>query len=339
MAIATPRRKAGLPLGALAATLAAGALLTAGALYLSGAFASAPKGPVDDLPETLPEGQVAVLMAARDISAHARVAREDLWDARFGRPALTIRSKEFVAQSGAITDITKIVGRVLARDKRPGFVFTERDFLPEGTRPGIVAGIPAGKRALRLEAEKIGGLVGLNPGDRFDVVATQPVDPQAAGAPGALDLGGAYGALLSQQLALQNQTLRRQQAIVRVVVQSGVVVSPLETRNVPVSSSSLTSGLRTTPRPVQEMVIAISPDEVAPLTESIAVGAQLTCLPRSGLPDDPKDSVTPGSVPDVHLPGGAAGGGRLPPLAVVDRIQGEERDLQAVPASPDDAPR
>lgn len=336
MAIASPRRSPSLPFGLLAMVLAAGALLAGGGFVLFNAVRST--GQAIEPPLVRPEGHIGVPISGRTIPAYHKLTRDDLWDAQHGRLAVTFIPE---AQIGdVIYDLSKLLGRVLDHEKPAGYAFTERDFLPKGTRPGVVAGIPAGKRALRLEAEKIGGLVGLNPGDRFDVVATQAVDPQAAGArPSALDLGGAYGALLSQQLALQNQTLRRQQAIVRVVVQSGVVVSPLETRNVPVSSSTLTSGLRTTTRPVQEMVIAISPEEVAPLTESIAVGAQLTCLPRSGLPDDPQGSVTPGSVPDVHLPGSVVGGGQVPPLAVLDRIQGDKRDLQAVPASPDDAPR
>jgi hypothetical protein len=334
MPVARPRRPS-LPLGLLALVLAAGALLAGGAVVLGNAISRSSTPAV--APLVRPDGHVGLPISGRAIPAYTKITRDDLWDARNGRLAVTFVPESQVGE--ALFELSKIIGRVLDHDKPAGYAFTERDFLPKGTRPGVVAGIPAGKRALRLDAGKIGGLVGLNPGDRFDVVATQPVDPQSAARPGALDLGGAYGALLSQQLALQNQTLRRQQAIVRVVVQSGVVVSPLETRNVPVSSSTLTSGLRTTTRPVQEMVIAIDPDEVAPLTESMAVGAQLTCLPRSGLPDDPKGSVTPGSIPDLHLPGSVVGGGQVPPLAVLDRIQGDKRDLQAVPASPDDAPR
>lgn len=337
MAIASPRRSPSLPFGLLAMVLAAGALLAGGGFVLFNAVRSTGQG--IEPPLVRPEGHIGVPISGRTIPAYHKLTRDDLWDAQHGRLAVTFIPE---AQIGdVIYDLSKLLGRVLDHEKPAGYAFTERDFLPKGTRPGVVAGIPAGKRALRLDAAKIGGLVGLNPGDRFDVVATQPVDPQSGARPGALDLGGAYGALLSQQLALQNQTLRRHQAIVRVVVQSGVVVSPLETRNVPVSSSTLTSGLRTTTRPVQEMVIAVDPTEVAPLTESLAVEAQLTCLPRSGLPDDPKESLTPGSTPDLQLPGAGAGvrAGSLPPLAVVDRIQGDKRDLQAVPASPDDAPR
>lgn len=334
MPVASPRRAQPLPVGLLALVLAAGALLAGGGFVLFSALRSPASTGLEPL--VRPEGHVGVPISGRAIPAYTKITRDDLWDPQSGRLAVTFIPEAQVGE--ALWDLSKIIGRVLDHDKPAGYAFTERDFLPRGTRPGLVAGIPAGKRALRLEAEKIGGLVGLSPGDRFDVVATQPVDAKAA-PPAGLDLGGAYGALLSRQLALQNQTLGRQQAIVRVVVQSGVVVSPLETRNVPVSSSSLTSGLRTTTRPVQEMVIAIDPSEVAPLTEAMAVEARLTCLPRSGLPDDPKDSVTPGSNPDLRLPGATSGGAQVPPLAVLDRIQGEKRDLQAVPASPDDAPR
>src|ERR1700681_3066398 len=60
-----------------------------------------------------------------------------------------------------------------------------------------------------------------------------------------------------------------------------------------VSSTALTSGLVLRTKPVQEIVIAIDPDEVAHLTEALAVGANVECVPRSGSPRDPKDSVTP----------------------------------------------
>jgi hypothetical protein len=78
-----------------------------------------------------------------------------------------------------------------------------------------------------------------------------------------------------------------------VIVQSAVIVQPMNTRGVPVYQSSLTDGAATRVRPVQEAVIAIDPDEVALLTEALAVEAKLTSIPRSGRPDDPPASRTP----------------------------------------------
>ncbi len=83
----------------------------------------------------------------------------------------------------------------------------------------------------------------------------------------------------------------------RVIVQSGNIVQAAATRMVPVASSTMTNGLVTRTKPVQEAVIAVAPGEVARLTEALAVGAEISCVPRSGRPDDPRDSLTPESDP------------------------------------------
>ncbi|MCW8138529.1 MAG: hypothetical protein KIT58_06465 [Planctomycetota bacterium] len=297
-----------------------------GLLWLAGAFRPKQEGP---RPLVQPPGTVAVPMAARPIKAYTKMTRDDLWDAKNGRFAVVFLPPDQVTPA-MMTTIADITGRVLGRDKTPGYVFTEDDFLPKGTRPGVVAGIPAGKRALRLEAEKVLGLIGLRAGDRFDLVATVPIDPSKQSGRNAVpNVGGAYGALLAQQLAQASGANGQKQANVRVVVQGGVVVTPVETRAVPTSTMSLTQGARTQTRPVQEMVIAIDPTEVAPLTEAMAIGAVLTCLPRSGRPDDPADSTTPGLTADLsRVPGLST---KAPQLTLVDHIQGECRALIAVP--------
>jgi Flp pilus assembly protein CpaB len=237
-----------------------------------------------------------------------------------------------------LVKLSDIMGRVLDHDKQPGYVFTENDFLPKGTREGIVAGIPPGKRAIRVLADKVEGLYGLRAGDRFDLVATLPIDGRG-GTAQAFNFGGVYG----QQLALQAKlTNWQKQATVRVMAQNAVVVEPMATRQVPVFSSSLTQGATTRMKPVQEIVIAVDPDEVARLTEAIAVEAKISCVPRSGRPDDPIDSVTPDLRPVSPFtgPGTAAfaassapAGGiqGAPPFSTVETISGTKRELTAVP--------
>ena len=112
------------------------------------------------------------------------------------------------------------------------------------------------------------------------------------------------------------------------------------TRAVPVYQGSLTEGAATRVRPVQEAVIAIDPDEVAPLTEAMAVDAQLTSSPRSGRPDDPPNSRTPNLQPvspfqkpenfgdeDSEITGSQDAGA----YKVVETIMGQKRTLTAVP--------
>src|SRR5688572_21758171 len=136
----------------------------------------------------LPAGYVRVPLSATRIPAYAKVAREHLFDPKKVRWVETaVRRADL--PSDVILDRGDALGRVLRQDKPAGYVFTERDFMPEGTRPGLVGGIPAGKRGYRVEVEKIPGLYGLNAGDRFDLLATLAVDD------GALDdlerVGGA----------------------------------------------------------------------------------------------------------------------------------------------------
>jgi Flp pilus assembly protein CpaB len=199
-----------------------------------------------------------------------------------------------------------IIGRVMDHDKPAGYVFTEDDFLPKGTRAGLTAGIPAGKRAMRVPADKIPGLVGLVAGDRFDLVSTIPVDASNAT---SLAGGGLYGKQLELQARLSNW---QKQATVRVVVQNGDVVQAMTTRQVPIANSTLTQGTIIRYKPVQEVVIAVGPSEVAKLSEALAVGADIECVPRSGRPDDPKNSFTPDSSP-VSPFGGAVSLRSAPP--------------------------
>ena len=56
------------------------------------------------------------------------------------------------------------------------------------------------------------------------------------------------------------------------------------TRNMPISSSSLTQGMTTRTVPMQEIVIAVDPQEVAPLNEAMDLKYEITCMARSGRP-------------------------------------------------------
>lgn len=292
-------------------------------------------------------GLTAVPVSARPIAAYTAVTRDDFWDARNARLAVIYLRPQDVSPR-MLTSLGDLLGRVLSHDKSVGYAFTEDDFLPRGTRPGLVGGIPTNKRAIRVEADKVGGLFGLQPGDRFDLVSTIPIDAgNNANANAFQNLGGAYAPQLQLQAQLTNW---RKQAVVRILVQNGSIVQPLVTRQVPVFANSLTQGAVTRMRPVQEIVIAVDPDEVAPLTEAMAVGAVVSAVPRSGRPDDDPRSRTPESRPTSPLATGPFGapppatdpaasdapgtGGTMPmsgSVAMVERISGLKRELAAVP--------
>ena len=283
-------------------------------------------------------GLVAIPTAARRIPAYTRVTRDHLWDPKNNRLAAVYLPPRAVTPE-MLVKISDMIGRVLGHEKAPGYVFTEADFLPKGTRDGVVAGIPAGKRAIRISADRVDGLYGLHVGDRFDLLATMPIDASRGGGAQTFNFAGTYG----QQLALQARlTNWQKQATVRVMVQNAVIVEPMTLRGVPTFQSSLTEGGVSRTRSVQEVVIAVNPEEVARLTEAMAVDAKIMAIPRSGRPDDIFDSKTPDLRPVSPFTSPRSGaftavdsdfatGHGAPPFRVVETIMGRKRELTAVP--------
>lgn len=266
-------------------------------------------------------GLVAIPVSATAVPAYTRMNRDHLWNPTLGELSLIYLRPEQVSPE-MIQEISRITGRVLDHDKPAGYVFTEADFLPKGTRPGLVAGIPPGKRALRVDAEKVYGLQGLRRGDRFDLVSTIALDAIRSGS----NFGG--GGVYAPQMELQSKMMNWQkQATVSVVVQNGVVVEPMTLRNVPLTSGTLTQGMVTRTKPVQEVVIAVDPREVAHLTEAMAVDARISCVPRSGRPEDPPALVTPPSTPRSPFATGTGPG----PLTTIESITGTKREMIAAP--------
>lgn len=283
------------------------------------------------------DGKVRVFVSGRAIPAYSKLTRDDLWNAGQNNWASIDVDESVVEAGGIFVNASDIVGRVMGREKAPGYAFTESDFLPKGTRPGVAGGVPAGKRALRISVDKVGGIVGLQAGDRFDMVAATELEPKQK--PQLIPLAGLHAQRFQQGATKQPYPRAR----VRVLIQNGVVVTPLHTRLVPISSTSLTQGQTTRTKPVQEMVVALDPEEVAPFLEAQTIGSDLTCLARSGRPDDPLDSVTPSSDPL----GDSGSGSLADPLAlfggtrsedgemrVVESIQNGERVLVPVPVHP-----
>ena len=62
------------------------------------------------------------------------------------------------------------------------------------------------------------------------------------------------------------------------------MVTPVKIRNMPTISTSLTQGTTMRNIPVQEIVLAVDPEEVAPLAEAMDLKYEITCVARSGRP-------------------------------------------------------
>jgi len=267
-----------------------GAAGVLGTLYALGVELPFLSKPAEAIAGPNREGQIPVLVAARPIPANTRVTRDDIFDAKTQSFTVQwLRPQDIRPEM--IRDFNLILGRVTKTDKRAGYVFTEKEFHPIGTTPGITAAIPPGKRSFVFEAEKVRGIQSLRPGDHFDVVASQSFDPKNANRTGVIGQFGTPTASLVKK------------ANVRPVVQNGVVLTAVQTRQVPYSSSGLTTGTQYKTRPVQEITIAIDPDEVGILSEAMAVEALLTCVARSGQPmaaPEPAMTATP-STPEQKI--------------------------------------
>src|SRR5207244_1222106 len=74
-------------------------------------------------------GLVAIPTAARPIPAYARVTRDYLWDTRKNGLSILYLPPRSVTKE-MITSISDVIGRVVSREKPPGYVFTDSDFLP-----------------------------------------------------------------------------------------------------------------------------------------------------------------------------------------------------------------
>lgn len=275
---------------------------TVGVLWAAGAvdlpFLSRSKG--------LKPGEVLVPMSLGKIPAYTKLTRENVYMVPVQRERI---------QPEVILDApNEIFGQVLDHDKRPDYPFTARDFLPKGTRAGMVAGIPAGKRSLTLAAEKISGIYGLRIGDHIDLLSSVPIDMTKGG-------NRLTGGLATQATMATMQ----KRASVRVLAQDAVLVTPVTTRSKPVTTSSL-KGTHTKNVPVDEVVIAVDPSEVAPIHEAMATDIDVMCVARSGLPDDPgSESITPGSDP-------------LSEVKIVDSLIGSKRESVVLPLSNYQAP-
>lgn len=270
-------------------------------------------------------GMIAVPTPAGAIPAYTRLRRDHLWDARNRRLSVVYLPPSAVTKE-MLTNISDILGRVLDHPKEPGYVFTESDFLPAGTREGIVGGIPAGMRAIRVSSEKVEGLYGLRAGDRFDIIATLPIS--TTGTPG-MNFAGPHAPEIALEAQLTNWD---KQATVRVIVQGASIVEPMAARGVAYQGGEGGAGRG---RVVQDAVIAITPEEVALLTEAMAVDARLTTIPRSGRPGDPPDSRTPDRRP--FSPFGRSGitgntdADSNDSLALVETVMGQKRAVVPVP--------
>ncbi|MCI0455561.1 MAG: RcpC/CpaB family pilus assembly protein [Gemmataceae bacterium] len=256
------------------------------------------------------EGLVAIPVSARAIPLHTRVTRDDLLDPKTGTLKV-IRLRPDQVRPTMLLRLEEILGRVVKRDKSAGYVFTEEDFHPRGTRPGQSAGVPPGMRAMALHTDKLHGAVqGLKTGDLIDVVATIQAESKSAPArPAPVQL-------ITGMTAPPPPPHPLQRAHVKVVVEGGIVLTPLAA---PPTKKS--PGDDPKARKYHEVVVAVHAEEVPQLEAALARSARLTVLARTGQPAEVgSETRVPGLEPPPPPP-------PLTPTTVIELYRGMKREV------------
>jgi Flp pilus assembly protein CpaB len=234
-------------------------------------------------------GEVAVPATIKHIKSGDKVTPTDL---------SVLWLKKETLDGTILVDLSDVLWRVVARDKKPGSAFTADDFYPKGTRPGPTAAIPAGKRSLALSAEKLHGLVpGLAAGDRVDVLVTVLADSAKTGGHAATKSGPTFPL----------DPLK--QALVQVIAENAIVLVP------PVLPGK---GKAADAAKHPEIVLALEGHEIPLLETALATNARISLLAKSGLPNaSAMEQRIPNWGPD--LPGD-------PPRSIaIDIMQGSHR--------------
>ncbi len=247
-----------------------GTLFTLGAMGKIDApgFKSEKKNPI-------PAGYKEILVSATKIPAYTKVGREHIIDPRSMNFSLSFAPAD---QASSALGPGQVIGRVMARDKSAGYAFTESDFAPEGTREGIAAGVPPGKRAMVIEAGMISGIHALNPGDHFDLVSMAPLDQVEA----AAYLGPVVSSVTARNLSRLAQAGNLLQPI--VLVKNGVIVRGVTSRQEAYLRKSGLVGAQVDVRykPVDEVTLGVEASEVIALTQAMTRGGKIVAVARSG---------------------------------------------------------
>ncbi len=224
------------------------------------------------------EGRVAVPRTLMSLKAFEKVRREDVYDRKLADESYFWLPKETVDKNPDwVTDLDQIINRVMARDKGKDFVFKKSDFLPEGSRTGIIAGVPEGKQGFFLDVEKIPGLRFLKQGDRFDLIASLPKTSEESATE--------YGILMGGVKVRGNKPIPVDG--IRLLVKGGYLVALTTDRSMTTQgglelSNASGSGRVSAGRREERVAIAIDPEEAIPLTQALGDELKIHMVAQSG---------------------------------------------------------
>ena len=226
----------------------------------------------------IPEGYVRVLVSARKIPAYSKITREDVFDAKIGDFA-SIPVPRTTVTSDVLTDYGQIRGRVINHEKPAGYVFKEEDFYPKGTRAGLAAQFhpesgPCCSRCRRSREFTA---------SKWAITSTwsRRFRSKCRKAEG-------WESSTADFRPKRRWHRCRSWRTCAVLAQDAVLLTPVTARQKPTVSKSISQGTTVRNIPVEEVVIAVDPDEVAPVTQALATEVNVMCVVRSGQPGDPE---------------------------------------------------
>ena len=123
-----------------------------------------------------------------------------------------------------------------------------------------------------------------------------------------------------------------------VVARSAIVITPQRSRE-------LTAGLKAGAKPptIEEVFLALAPQEVAAFGQALAQGVTMIAAPRSGQPGTSSDEIQDSKPADVNAElrrmlvgdgeGSGDGDGSEPTFGMVEVIRGGQRQTVTVPRS------
>lgn len=286
-----------------------------------------------DDPETtengLPAGTVAVYACPKKLPAFTKLTRDHLLT-KTGLHTVPV-VEQAIQPNGLfradVDGLTRLLGRVLRREKPVNFAFTERDLLPKGTRPGPSAGIPPGKRGMWIDVTQVQGLADTRSGDYVDLVAATTSD--ASSKVDTNVLGNLTDPVMRARLTtLASSAKKSPQATSWVVARGALVITPMRSRELGGAKKAAKAPT------VDEVFLAMTPEDVAKFSQALAQKVTILAAPRSGQPELQPTEIRDSKVSDVNadlrklLTGGDD---QQASFGMVEIIRGGERQTITVP--------
>lgn len=257
--------------------------------FVGGAIFSFGEKAVASEHRTAAAGTVEVYVAPRVIPAFTKITREHL-SSNGVHSTMPVALKIFESRQlfrakdqGALQ---RLLGRVLKRQKSASYAYDESDFLPVKTKPGPNAGIPPGMRGVWLDVSKVTGLADLRAGDRIDLVAAAASAKQTTLDTGVL--GNVTDTVMKARLAAAaGKASKTSLSSSWVVARGARVIAPVRRRPQPGSSAARGAGPM-----LDEIFLAMEPNDVVKLSQALAQKITLLAAPRSSQPTtDPVEIV------------------------------------------------